>query len=445
MPEKRTIRDINIEHRKRPSAGRTTATASPRSTSSSREGAAKVVRKSSTKRTSSSGRRSRSAATHGQRRERRTMWAIFMLVLLIAGIFVATAFSKSSVILIPEQAQVEVDLSLTAAREAGNNELRFDLMTINDEVSETVPATEASQVERKASGQIVIFNENSSSQNLREETRFETPEGLIFKTAKGSGITVPGASGGNPGQLEVTVYADEPGPEYNIGLTDFVIPGWREIDDSRFETQFARSKTEMTGGFIGTERSVDEAEKARVDSALTTALEQRLRISADAQKTDEFLFFDDGIVLSINDTTQGEGNDNSVDLVKSGSLTAILFNKRELSQVIAREAITNYDGESIMITNWNELGFTLSGKEEFTVADTTDIAFSVSGSPHFEWLIDEEVLSEKLAGIHKKAFPDVLREMSGIKRAELSIRPFWKTKISEDVRKIHIELVDSRL
>lgn len=435
MPEKRTIRDITIEHRQRPAVRRASTTKSA------------STQKSTSTTKSSPTRRSRkpSARVRAGRRERRTMWSITLLILAIAAIFVATVFGKSTVVIVPEQQAREIDLALTAVREAAEGDLRFDLMVLEDEVSETVAATDAQQVERKASGQIIVFNETSKSQNLREETRFESPEGLIFKTAAGNGITVPAASGGTPGQLEVTIYADEPGAEYNLGLTDFVIPGWREINDSRFETQYARSKTEMTGGFVGTERTVDEAEKARVESALKTALEQRLLISAEAQKTDRFVFFDDGVVLEIADIEQGTGDDSSVDLVQEGVLTAILFNKEELSKIVAAQAMESYAGEPIMITNFDELEFTLTEKETFSANETERISITLAGMPHFEWLISKDELKEQLGGVHKKSFSDIIQQFSGVKRAELSIRPFWKTKIADNPENIAIQLIDSKL
>jgi len=60
-----------------------------------------------------------------------------------------------------------------------------------------------------------------------------------------------------PGSIEVTVYADEPLSKYNIGLTDFTVPGFKGAP--QFETFYARSKTPMTGGFTGMEPVVEES------------------------------------------------------------------------------------------------------------------------------------------------------------------------------------------
>lgn len=428
MPKKRTIRDVTIERARPGAKGRVAA----------KESVAPNIQPKTN-------RARRSLPKKTKRRERRLLWSIVTLVLLIFAIFLANVFGGMTVIIVPEKDSATLDSTFTASREAGNNQLRFDVMVIEDSVMERVAATESTSVERKASGQIVIFNENSSSQRLREETRFETPEGLVFKTAKGEGITVPGGSADKPGSLEVTVYADEPGDEYNIDLTDFVIPGWREINDSRFETQYARSKTAMTGGFVGIERSVDPAEQERVGTALREALSERLTMSAEAQKTDQFVFFEQGTITELDEPRQGNGNNEEVELIQEGSLTAILFNKQELSELLAREVFPTYADDPVMITNFEELTFTLENNETFEVESTANITFELSGEPKFEWIIDRATLKEKLSGAHKRDFQTTLREFSGINRAELSMKPFWKIKIPDDETKIDVDVVDSEI
>ena len=63
------------------------------------------------------------------------------------------------------------------------------------------------------------------------------------------------------------MYADEPGPGYNIDLTDFSIPGFKEAGlDKKFADIYAVSTGAMTGGFIGTKKvlSDDQIQKAQV-------------------------------------------------------------------------------------------------------------------------------------------------------------------------------------
>ena len=99
------------------------------------------------------------------------------------------------------------------------------------------------EIERRASGKIIVFNNYSTnSQRLIARTRFETLEGKIYRIR--DAVVVPGISDKDgrktPGSIEVTVFADEPGEEYNIGYTDFTKNnGWPNSTGSPFSTKIS--------------------------------------------------------------------------------------------------------------------------------------------------------------------------------------------------------------
>lgn len=83
---------------------------------------------------------------------------------------------------------------------------------------------------KKATGKIMIYNEFSTAeQKLIINTRFESPDGRIYKLAQS--ITVPGKKIINqqeiPGQIEAVVIAEEEGSQYNIDPTKFTIPAFK--------------------------------------------------------------------------------------------------------------------------------------------------------------------------------------------------------------------------
>jgi hypothetical protein len=114
--------------------------------------------------------------------------------------------------------------TLLASSVGEENAIPFEIVRITRDDGRVVAASEETDVQKKASGRIVIYNNhNSSPQRLVKNTRFETPEGLIYRINES--VTVPGAKieGGEkvPGSVEAEVMADIPGQKYNIGLTDF--------------------------------------------------------------------------------------------------------------------------------------------------------------------------------------------------------------------------------
>jgi len=131
-------------------------------------------------------------------------------------------------------------------------------------------STESREYSEQAKGTVIVYNDFSADpQILVQRTRLETPGGLIFRTS--TRVVVPGKKGAIPGSVEVEVFGDEPGDKYNIGLSDFKIPGFR--GSPKYDKFYARSKTPMQGGGIGQGKVVGESEA----NALLAELESHIQ------------------------------------------------------------------------------------------------------------------------------------------------------------------------
>src|SRR3989344_3601410 len=217
-------------------------------------------------------------------RPRFGIWIIAAIALvgLSAALMYFVAGATVNVTL--RQEEKPIDLNVTAFRKAEDGQLSYTVATLSKEDSSKIPATSESSVSEKASGQIVIYNNYSSApQVLIAKTRFETKEGLIYRIDKS--VTVPGKKIENgvnvPGNSTVTVYSDKAGEAYKVGLTDFTIPGFK--GDPRFDGFYARSKTEMTGGFIGMKKIVSPDAIKNARAALVEKLTADLAKDVGAQ------------------------------------------------------------------------------------------------------------------------------------------------------------------
>jgi len=371
------------------------------------------------------------------------IWGGVIGVVAVLFIIVSTVLSGARITIVPMQATAELDATLSAYQNALEGELPFRLIEISDTATKEVTATEENFVERKASGQIIVYNAYSdNSQKLIKNTRFETPDGKIYRIP--ASIIVPGTKVEEgkivPGSIEATVYADVPGDEYNIGLTDFTIPGFE--GDPRFDKFYARSKTEITRGFSGTVKTVSDSELANIDSELRTALTENLLGQVEAQVLDELIVYSDATLIDIEGAEpEEESSSNTATVSTNGTIYAIIFDRGELSGAIAQEVLSSYDGSAVLVENLEELAVSLKDKDAFTPGEDNEISFSISGAPHIVWVVDEETIKTSLAGNPKAEFPSVIEKHVSIKRAEAKIRPFWKGSFPEDIKKLKIELI----
>lgn len=370
--------------------------------------------------------------------KRKFFWIASAILFLLLIFLVSTVFAGADINVEPRQEKSAIDGTFTAVRNSEEEGgITYQVMALSDSVSTEIPATQEQEVKERASGQILVYNSHSSaSQRLIKNTRFETSDGKIYKIDES--VVVPGTTVENgeivPGSIEVTVYADEPGEEYNIGLTDFTIPGFK--GDPRFETFYARSKTEIDGGFSGTKRSPAEDDLNEARQKLEEELREGLSQSAFAQKPEGFTLYQDALDIVFDELTIEESG-RDVTVTQRGTLQALIFNTRKLETFIAEQSLASYEGAPVRVPNLTDLDFTLVSQD--TPAEQNQVQFTLSGGVTVVWEIDKEGLQEQLAGLPKGEFQRVLADYPNINRAEASIRPFWKRSFPDNAEDIDVK------
>jgi hypothetical protein len=367
--------------------------------------------------------------------------ALLLGVLFISFLF-SVFFGGAEVTVQPKQDTLTISGDFRAVGSGSKEgELQYEIMTLEELGRKTVPATGREEAEVKASGNIVIYNNfNSSPQRLIRNTRFETPEGLIYRIDKS--VVVPGKKDGEPGNIEVTVYADEPGEEYNISLTDFTIPGFKGAE--QFEFFYAQSKTEMTGGFKGERLTVEDSvlEKERAD--LHKNLEEQLRARVADQKPEGFLSFDEAIFVEFKSETPSEKGED-VEIIEKVVLYNLIFKDSALAKYLAINTLATFDSSTdVNFKEGVELKLTPKASEEGETLEpwkTEEFEFSMSGTAPIVWQFDEEQLKSDLSGRNKEAIHTILGGYPSIDEAEVVIRPFWKGNFPENTEEIKIETI----
>ncbi len=382
-----------------------------------------------------------SVPQESRRGPRIIMWtgAILSIAALLFFGF-SILFAGATVSVTPKSEDVTIDGSFSASPDAPVTGLTYQLVTLERTLGEVVEATGEADVERRASGTIVISNNYSTSvQRLIKNTRFEAPDGKIYRINES--IDVPGQKTVNgalvPGESEVVVYADSPGEGYNRGLTDFTIPGFK--GDPRYTKFTARSKTPMSGGFIGRERVVSEGELAAARGRLHEQLKRELEVAARAQMPAGFVLFDDATFVSFSSEGTAPEGEGEVKVTEKGVLTGVLFNNRELAAFIARNSIGSYNEEPVYLPNTSRLTFAISGKDTIALPLERPLAFTLAGNALVVWLIDEVELKNAIVGRQKAALPTIMAEFPA-NSFSVSSRPFWSSELPDDMDRLTVSI-----
>lgn len=390
--------------------------------------------------------------TTSSKSPRMILWVVAMVVLVgMLGVVLSTFFSGATVKIVPLNKTVSLnmdfiarenaaDLSAETSTSAGKGIVSYQKIPLPlEEKSEDIPTTIEKKITRKASGKIKIFNEYSTvSQRLIKNTRFESVSGKIYRID--NSIVVPGMStlGGKsiPGSIEVTVYGDAPGEEYNGAATDFTIPGFK--GDPRYTKFYARSQTPLEGGFSGTIKVPSPEDQKNAIDRLKEALRGELIQKARAQIPEGFILYDNAIFIVFDDL-EAINTQNPAHITVKGSLYGVMFDKGALSKFITEKTIDPYDGSPVLVRNLADIE--LKPKNEvLDPANLKDVLFSISGEAVVVWNVDTEKLKNELAGVSKSdGFKNIITKYASIWRAEAVVRPFWKMDFPQNSEKITIE------
>jgi hypothetical protein len=376
------------------------------------------------------------------RRPRRNLMNFNKKSLYIAGgvlgvialaIIITSIFHSALVTVMPHTATSALNGDFVAKKTPAANELGYQAITVDQTGSETVKATGQKQVSTRASGTITIFNNYSSAvQRLIKNTRFATPEGLIFRIS--DSVTVPGKKGTIPGSIDATVVADEAGTTYNVGLKDFTIPGFK--GDPRYSTFYARSKTPLAGGFVGVQKIVSDADRAKAKADIESKIHDDLIKQITAKRSADTIIYDSAYTVEYKMLPDEVIAADQVSIKEQGTLSAAAFDKKALSSALARTLIPGYKGDVVTIPLASAFVFT---PKDFKPATADSISFHLSGTAAFEWVYDEVALKNALKGQPRSNTQAVIGKFPMIEKADISIRPFWSRSFPSSVDKITIK------
>lgn len=369
------------------------------------------------------------------------LWVVAIISVIFCFFAISFLFSKANVSVDPKTEDVVLNENLSADKDSNGSGLSFDSVVIPGEVSKNVPVTGEKDVSTAAVGTVLIFNAFSSSpQNLNVDTRLLASNGKIYKTQ--AKTIVPGMSkDGTPGQVEVGIYAEKAGQEYNSTPLDFNILGFKGTPKYYKFSVRTKTGTTITGGFIGKAPDISPTDKATALGDLKTTLQAELLSKAIAQIPDGFILFKDAVFLNTDDSNLSSvyNQDNSATLTLNGTLTGIILSEKELTKKIAEDSILKYDESSVYIPNIKDLVFSLPTQiDSTTLADMQTINFNLSGSAKIVWKLDENKFMSDLLGKPKNYFSQVLSQYPNINSAILTITPVWKMSIPDQDKDVKV-------
>ncbi len=300
------------------------------------------------------------------------------------------------------------------------------------------PASGVKQVEKKAAGEIIIYNSYSSKpQNLIVDTRFAAPDGKIFFLNKRT--VVPGAIIENgkiiPSSVKVEVTAENAGKEYNIGpIERFTLPGFS--GSPKHDGFYAKSEKPFKGGFVGeasypTEKDISEAKEKTAKT-----LEESLMTFILSQIPKDFKIIDGASRFNtvkeiINEEVDEKGNFSAT---LEADAKIIVFKESDLLKLTG-ELAKQVLGADFEARNY-ELKY-LSAKPDF---ENGKLQLAIDYKGIFWRPIDGESLKNSILNKKENELKMAIFSLTGVEKATVSFWPFWVKTVPKNIKRVKIEI-----
>ncbi|MBU1992078.1 hypothetical protein KKG51_00035 [Patescibacteria group bacterium] len=400
---------------------------------------------------------------------RQALIALIVVTVLVLLTIVYIALPGATIYLIPKTTVLEQSTNVTFADfETNRNELdthpphMIASYPVDIDLEKTLThfSTGKNFQGQNASGKITIYNKSNHDWALITETRFQTPDGLVFRIK--NPVNVRGGS-----SLEADVVADSvdaygqiTGDRGNIGPTTFILPALRESSQKLI---YAESKAPMNGGVtsyltIVTEDDV-EAATNRLSEELKKAAEEALETEVLGknkmlQGETSFNLLKGSLALHIGEPkiTVPDGvvglQIDQFDITGSISASGIYYNRDEMMEILKAELMLKKSPEK-KIVKINEDSLTYRIFDINEDSEKVKITATIKGLEVYEISPDKEngarlikKIKDHILGKDIAEAERYIQNLPEINKVQIKSWPAWALTIPSVPDNIKIEVAE---
>jgi len=368
------------------------------------------------------------AASHPSRVYRNIALSFIFVALVLIFVIFYFSYTRATIIVTAKKEKVEtsliatIDSTLTLASPvtAGNGlRLPGRVIEIKEEGGDTFSTSPEATLKAQASGQAIIYNRYSKAQPLIATTRLLAPDGKLFRLR--DYVLVPAG-----GQVEEEIYADQPGPEGEIGPSRLTIPGlWTGIQD--------RIYVETTKPLTGGTRKSRALTQADVDHATTELAADLSRLAKQEIKSqlragEELVeaAIKQEIIETAVDKSLGEETPE-FSLTMRLRVIAVVFNQEDLLS-FARERLKSQVPEGKELAEVDLAGVTFGIQEYNLSGGTATLRLTVPGVMRIQ--TNHPLLNKaQFMGLSADEVKAYLKNFESVEQVETRFNPFWMDKV----------------
>lgn len=373
------------------------------------------------------------------------IWIIAMLSLGFFLFSLSSYLSTATVTVTPKMEKISFDDTYMLKKNAVlSGEFQFEIMTLQKKMSKQLEATETKNLQVKAKGKIIVYNNfNSVPQKFIKNTRFESENGLIYKIPES--IVVPGktivAGKQVPGSIETDIFADESGDKYNIKEADiknitFKVVGLK--GDRKYDYFYGRAKSGIIGGVSGLVKKVAEKTYEDALSELKAGLKSDLIKQAYSEKPESSVLLDNAFYIDFSSLPDNALGNDKIEITESATFYGIIFDKAKLSAYIASKKISNFDGTPVDLVFGDNIKINIINNSKLKPWESDSLSLNLKGETVIVWKYDRSSIQKSIAGYSKNDLNKFKLSHPEFSDVSFIVRPFWRRSLPTNPNKIKI-------
>ncbi len=367
--------------------------------------------------------------------------------LIITAFSLHFIFSKAEIIIWPETERLNfkkevrvVEEEISVPSPLKEKIIPAKILEREDTFSQEFSSTGRVLKEGRAKGFIRVYNNHSTSpQVLVANTRFVSGDGKLFRSIKRERIPGQKWERGRlvAGFIDIEVIAAEAGQEYNIGPSNFSIPGL--AGTPLFFALHGQSFQPMEGGFRKKVAQVTSQDLKEAENILTEKSKQKSKESLKLEIPSGLSLLNQAISQEIISSSfskkagqEAESFTSEVKIKTKG----LAFQKAELEKFIQKHIEENLPADKLFLKE--SLNFNSTLKSVNFVENEMILSLEVGGK--IFPVIDKNFIKKESIGKSIQDMKLFLKEQPEINKIEIKTFPFWLQRIPADFERIKISL-----
>lgn len=381
--------------------------------------------------------------------KKRVIAGLIILALMASGFVVYFVLPRVQIVINPKKEIIRFETEIRADKNIdsiilADNSIPGQVFQLEMEDSRKFPTTGEKEVEEKARGTVVVYNQYSSDdQTLVKTTRFLSEGGKLFRLAETT--VIPGAKivEGEiiPSTKEVEVEADEPGEAYNIGPSNFTIPGFEGT--AKYTGFYGKSLEPMTGGAKGKMRVATKEDVEGAIEIVSLELKEEIQKQFTKKIPSQLKLLEDSQVLEItesNSTLKPDQPGKELVVTIKAKAWGLAFKEEDAFVLIEGNISDKISENKVLLPSTIKVDY----KETEIDLAQGKVDFSAQIEAEAAWRLDKEKIKEDLAGKDEIEVRKYLSSLSEIESAKVVFWPFWVKRIPNNKDKIKI-VIDTGL